>query len=383
VTSDRPLPRFYPDRGSLILPIPREVVGLDDRQVRFQGKVFDPKGEPHITLVGKSTGRRLLEARAADPTLENRLRQVIEGVDWSYRLTNAYYHLAEERPRGGAGQTTLRIPAESIIQMVELPGLTAFYQHLNEWLLADPLPLPPAHVTLYTYAWPFGIGLRDADEFANLVTGPVDPAGLEPLPPRAYSDLYEEALRLAATAHEGQLRKCSDIPYLTHLVQVAGILAHYGFSREVTIAGLLHDIVEDQDYPLEKIAGQFGQKVAAIVDDLSERKLDEMGRMRPWEVRKQEGVEQMGQSGLESVAVKVADSLHNVRGLVFDLSQQGPVILACFKRGPEAILNNYQEVLAAAQEQMPGHPLVVEYEEAVALLAAVLAGAIEQQASWE
>lgn len=371
------LPNLDPRHGSLLLPVPRDVAGLDDHQVRFQGKVFDPKAELHVTVVGKSIGRQLLAAEATEPGVGERLRQEVQQIDWSYRLTDEFYHVAEDRPRGGAGQATLYIPAESIIQMVELPGLAAFYRRLNDWLPADPLPEPPAHITLYTYAWPVGIGLANADEFASLVTGPVDPSGLERLPPGGYNDLYEEALRLAATAHRRQQRKCTDIPYLTHLVQVSGILAHYGFGREVTIAGLLHDIVEDHDFPLEEISRQFGPKVAAIVADLSEDKFDELGRMRPWEVRKREGIQQMGRSDPDSVAVKVADSLHNVRGLVLDLGQQGPVVLTCFKRGPGAILANYGQILEVAKERMPDHPLVAEYEEAVALLAAVLADFID------
>ncbi|MBI5187481.1 MAG: HD domain-containing protein [Nitrospirae bacterium] len=35
------------------------------------------------------------------------------------------------------------------------------------------------------------------------------------------------------------------IPYIVHPVSVGMMLAHYGYSEDVVIAGILHDTVED------------------------------------------------------------------------------------------------------------------------------------------
>ncbi|MGD1992956.1 MAG: HD domain-containing protein, partial [Anaerolineae bacterium] len=119
-------------------------------------------------------------------------------------------------------------------------------------------------------------------------------------PQAGYSDLYEEALRLAARAHQDQVRKTGSVPYITHPVHVSMILAQYGFSEEVMAAALLHDVVEDQDVTLTEIEDQFGAHVAEIVDVLTEQKLDEQGSRRPWEIRKQEAVAHMRRASQEA-----------------------------------------------------------------------------------
>ncbi|NOY61323.1 MAG: HD domain-containing protein, partial [Calditrichaeota bacterium] len=55
----------------------------------------------------------------------------------------------------------------------------------------------------------------------------------------------EKAIIFAARAHHNQFRKRGDIPYITHPFTVALILQKQGYSRDVVIAGLLHDTVED------------------------------------------------------------------------------------------------------------------------------------------
>lgn len=180
----------------------------------------------------------------------------------------------------------------------------------------------------------------------------------------AYSARYEAALRLAARAHRAQTRKGSDIPYVTHPVHVSVILIRYGFPEDVALAGLLHDVVEDQDVPLMCIEADFGPAVAEMVASLSERKR-EGGLARPWQVRKQEALEQMRTASPEAVAVKAADVLHNARALACDLREAGPQVWEAFSRGPEETLWYYRAALALARERLGCHPLVDDAEDAV------------------
>ena len=69
-----------------------------------------------------------------------------------------------------------------------------------------------------------------------------------------FSPRYDAALALAARAHRDQVRKSTDLPYITHVVHVSVILIHHGFGEDLAIAGLLHDVVEDCDVPLAAIA---------------------------------------------------------------------------------------------------------------------------------
>lgn len=179
-----------------------------------------------------------------------------------------------------------------------------------------------------------------------------------------YSKRYDKALTLAASAHRAQKRKGSDIPYVVHPVHVSVILLRHGFSEDIAVAGLLHDVVEDQDVPLDDIEADFGAAVAEMVATLSEKKL-EGGVERRWEIRKREKLEQLQTARLGTVAVKAADSLHNARSLASDLRRQGPSFWANLARGPELTLWYYRSIAAAVRQRLGAHPLVDELDEAV------------------
>ncbi len=184
-----------------------------------------------------------------------------------------------------------------------------------------------------------------------------------------YSDRYEDALRLAARAHRDQLRKGSDVPYITHPLHVSLILLYHGFSTDVAIAGLLHDVVEDQGYDLARITEQFGTHVAEIVRALTERKTDDEGNKRPWERRKREGLEHLQTASLEAVAIKAADTLHNVRCIALDLRREGPQVWQRFSRDRATSLDYFGQVVRLVRERMGHHPLANELADAVADLA--------------
>jgi len=174
---------------------------------------------------------------------------------------------------------------------------------------------------------------------------------------------------MAAIAHHPQNRKGADVPYITHPIHVSVILLRHGFPTEVAVAGLLHDVVEDQGIDLAEIEDKFGTRVAEIVAALSERKMDTRGNKRAWETRKREALEQVRQASLEAVAVKAADALHNVRCAALDTRQEGPKVWSRFTRGPGPTLNFYRQIVQVARERLGGHPLVDELADGVEDLA--------------
>ncbi|GAB3168925.1 hypothetical protein GCM10027059_32770 [Myceligenerans halotolerans] len=107
--------------------------------------------------------------------------------------------------------------------------------------------------------------------------------------------VVSDALRLATTAHRGQLR-ADDTAYLAHPIRVARLAATWDEKpdQDIVAAALLHDVVEDSDTPLDRITRQFGTRVAAIVDAVSaaspspaetreqrrERKLAKLARLK-------------------------------------------------------------------------------------------------------
>ena len=189
----------------------------------------------------------------------------------------------------------------------------------------------------------------------------------------AYSEAYERALRLTITEHREQRRKGSGLPYSIHPIHVSVILLRHGFSTRVAIAGLLHDLVEDQGVDPAVIARKFGPKVAEIVDALTERKENKQGEKRPWPVRKEEALKQMDAASNEAVAVKAADALHNVQSFLEDLRRDGTRIWEYFNQGPVEQLGYYRRIVALSERRLGSHRLVAELTDAVEALGQAIA----------
>lgn len=86
-----------------------------------------------------------------------------------------------------------------------------------------------------------------------------------------------KALRLAATQHDGQYRRDNTTPFIIHPVEVALVVSEYTDNEDIISAALLHDVLEDtQGYTYEKLAEEYGNKVADIVQSLTDEPLPEL-----------------------------------------------------------------------------------------------------------
>lgn len=160
-----------------------------------------------------------------------------------------------------------------------------------------------------------------------------------------FSPLLERAVRFASVAHRGQMRKGSAVPYISHPIQVAWLLVRAGFTDETLLAAaVLHDVMEDCDVTLEELRQEFSPEVAEIVARLSERKCDEHGRRRSWEERKWEHLAELSAAPLAVRAVALADKLHNLETMAFDLAAGEPV-WEWFNAPRERMLEYYREAI--------------------------------------
>ncbi len=130
-----------------------------------------------------------------------------------------------------------------------------------------------------------------------------------------YSEGIEQAIRAAFNAHDGQLRKgAGEIPYVTHPIHAGLMLARLGADVETIQAAILHDVVEDSaDWTNERVAREFGTRVAEIVAELTE---DKSGS---WEERKQAAIDHVPHMSPAAALVKAADKLHNLESLLAEL----------------------------------------------------------------
>lgn len=131
------------------------------------------------------------------------------------------------------------------------------------------------------------------------------------------SQRFDAAFRLAADLHRTQTRKSTQIPYLSHLMAVSGLVLENGGSEDEAIAGLLHDAVEDQGGPatLELIRQEFGDAVAEMVSALSDT--DETPKP-PWRARKEAYLLHLEDAPPAVLRISAADKLHNARSILRD-----------------------------------------------------------------
>jgi (p)ppGpp synthase/HD superfamily hydrolase len=122
------------------------------------------------------------------------------------------------------------------------------------------------------------------------------------------SELIKEALETARRAHAGQLRRGSDgRPYIEHPLAVAELLIGHRYGDEVLAASLLHDVVEKSDMEAGKVRERFGDRVADLVEALTE---DET--IEDYEERKNEHRWRVARAGSDAMAIFAADKLINV-----------------------------------------------------------------------
>lgn len=155
-----------------------------------------------------------------------------------------------------------------------------------------------------------------------------------------YSTRFDFALRFSAEKHEGQCRKGTRTPYIVHPVAVAFLLRSYGYSEDVQIAGLLHDVVEDTDCTPAELRESFGDVVADTVGWCTEQ-----DKGSPWEERKAAMVARIHGASREAKAVATADKAHNLNTMIDGWEGEGDLFWERFSRGWEAQLHYYQSML--------------------------------------
>src|SRR5260370_26922061 len=124
--------------------------------------------------------------------------------------------------------------------------------------------------------------------------------------------MLRRAYEIATERHHDQFRSSGD-PYLTHLLEVAHILADMRLDAPTLTAAILHDAIEDTEYPVSRIEERFGADVAHLVEGVT--KIGRLKMIAP-EARQADNVRKMLLAivnDVRVVLVKLADRLHNMR----------------------------------------------------------------------
>ena len=171
------------------------------------------------------------------------------------------------------------------------------------------------------------------------------------------TERFTRAVDYARIAHAAQVRKGTDIPYITHLLGVAALVIEFGGSEDQAIAGLLHDVLEDCGADHEAIIrAEFGDAVADIVlactDGTAEGKashVDADARRHDWLERKRAYLAHLAEAPDDVLLVSACDKLHNASAIVVDLESPavGERVFGRFTGGRDGTLGYYESLSRA------------------------------------
>ena len=126
---------------------------------------------------------------------------------------------------------------------------------------------------------------------------------MTPRTSRTYNQELEKAIKfLVFRMHEtGHNPK----PVILHSIQMATHLDDLGYGKEIVVAALLHDLIEDSDTKIGEIEKEFSGKVANLVRALT------FDRTLPQGERFYEYLKRMIEEGLDALVISAADFLDN------------------------------------------------------------------------
>jgi guanosine-3',5'-bis(diphosphate) 3'-pyrophosphohydrolase len=173
--------------------------------------------------------------------------------------------------------------------------------------------------------------------------------------------LVSEGADFAARRHSGQQRKGrGNEPYVNHLAEVANLLsiATEGTDATLVAAGWLHDTIEDTPTTQEELAEKFGERVAALVAEVT----DDM--TLPKDQRRQRQIVDSPRKSPGAKLIKIADKISNIRARILPASDQAErddlidyvawaekVVAGC--RGVNAVLDRmFDETVEAARSRV-------------------------------
>lgn len=142
------------------------------------------------------------------------------------------------------------------------------------------------------------------------------------------SPLIFFAIQFAASAHSGQYRKGTNVPYLIHPMRAAATLLDAGCRETLAVAAVLHDTVEDCFVTYDQIRTLFGDEVTELV-----RGASEPDKAASWEERKQHTIDLLKTAHEDLLLVAIADKIDNIRSIREDFALRGEGAWARFKRG--------------------------------------------------
>lgn len=176
----------------------------------------------------------------------------------------------------------------------------------------------------------------------------------------------DKAIRFAVDAHAGTERRGKGFPYVIHVLEAMSIVATLTNDRELLAAAALHDTVEDTDISVETIRAEFGDKVADLVLEETDRLIPGASERDSWRSRKQAAIDRIASASREAKMVALGDKLSNMRAIARDYDQVGDKLWNLF-HAPNGKVDHewHYRGLAASLSDLAGTDAFTEFTKLV------------------
>jgi len=125
-------------------------------------------------------------------------------------------------------------------------------------------------------------------------------------------NLIARATLFADQAHDGQLRKFSGLPYISHPMEVMQIVRGVCNDDDVLAAAVLHDVIEDCGVTYTDLMLEFNENIAHLVYQVTNAADDEDGDRI---VRAYINRNVMANASADAQTLKLADIISNLSGI--------------------------------------------------------------------
>ena len=184
------------------------------------------------------------------------------------------------------------------------------------------------------------------------------------------TDKFFRAMAYAAKWHQEQVRKSTNIAYISHPFGVAALVLESLGDEDQAIGGLLHDVAEDcgGEPRLVEIEELFGGRVAKIVAGCSDSLVAVGAVKAAWHDRKKAHIDHMKHASIDMLIVAAADKAHNGRAIASDLQAHGTVVWSRFNAGGVDCVWYYRSMLEVFEEREVSQALLNPLRNAIAIM---------------
>lgn len=149
---------------------------------------------------------------------------------------------------------------------------------------------------------------------------------------KSYSSILKKVIEMAKDAHDGDLRKNTDEPYILHVLRVGVTLYKLDASEYVIAGGILHGVLEHTKWTKDDLAGRLNKifaplavqmiigYVAAVIEYFEGKNFEEK---ISWEKRKKIFLKRQAITSDDALLIIFADKLDILASLVADYQKRG------------------------------------------------------------